>query len=58
MRLINREDLNTLSEQVVESYPCNMISEIMEMQDEIKDESKYLLLDSVIDIIVDNTIWE
>lgn len=58
MRLINREDLNTLSEQVVESYPCNMISEIMDMQDEIKDESKYLLLDSVIDIIVDNTIWE
>lgn len=52
------KDLQLMPEQVVESYPIEMINQIMEWQNETTSDVVYSVLDTVIDIIIDNTVWE
>lgn len=52
------EELDVMSNQVSECYPCDMLREIRDWQKTIKSETLVLALDTVADIINENTIWE
>lgn len=51
------EELNILSEQVESCDPIGMLKEIKDWQCETKSETVINVLDSVTDIIVNNTTW-
>lgn len=57
MSMINNEELLLLSEQVESCDPCEMISQILDWQKETKSNIIYSTLDTVIDIIIDNTVF-
>lgn len=53
MTRLNEQDLQLLSEQILECDPIGMIQDIMEWQQEISSDRTVLILDTVIDIIMD-----
>ena len=51
------EEFNVLSEKVVECDPCGMLKDIQQWQETTTNDVVVNVLDTVSDIIIDNTTW-
>lgn len=58
MTKLTDDELNVMSEQVVESYPCEMIRQIRDLQNQTASIAMITAYDDAVDIIINNTTWE
>ena len=58
MLKMTEDEMYVLGEQVLECYPVNMLQDIQQWMKETDNEVVYATLETVMDIIIDNTVFD